>query len=293
MVDPQGVLIEKISKYCWPEADDFSIIRYGISSRDPVVLVGLLPHANEPLGSCIYPFAPSLAADLRLQLLLAGPIDPPPTSHRFPLPCSLLAFLEDGWLQPLEDQAEFSHVDEPMDVAQQRASALRSAVITSSADAVVLLHNDPFAIYPYLYAHEVILPIENALSNTLPTDAVLHDYVDWTNRLGSWTYAYFPAKKIGVHRGEAAGIALRHITPGIVLSLELPMFVWSAAPDARLPIADIVSRWLKQGGGATKPTVSAATTYLRGRSVPMVPASMNIKFITSVLNGLAIKLDEK
>ncbi|TQN49270.1 hypothetical protein [Acidithiobacillus thiooxidans] len=278
------------SNYAWPEHDDLRVVRHVVSPNDPIVLVGLLPHANEPLGSSLCPLASSLASYLRLQLLLAGPIDPPPASHRFPLPCSVLTFLENGWLQLLTDQAEFAHVNEPINVAQKRAAALRSAVVASSADAVLLLHNDPFAIYPYLYAHERLPEVELALANTLPPSAALHDYVNWTNRLGPWTYAFFPARKIGVHQGEAAGIALRQAMQGKVLTLELPMFDWTAAPDARVPIADIVSGWIKHGGGATKPTVPAAAAHLRGRTVPMVSASLTARFITAVLKGLASEL---
>lgn len=273
-----------VPSYCWPDSDAFSVTRYG--SGGPGIAIGLLPHANEPLGSAILPLADKLAATFGT-LWLLGPIEPPEPDARFPLPCDLTEFLAIGRLPALRDQAEFAHGSVvPHTLAQRRADTLRHAVRTIEPSALVLLHNDPFARFPYLYADRVRPFAEKRLleADGFPLGSL--EPAAWTQRIGPRTYVWFPAARIGVHGQEAAGAFLPQVLGIPVFTLELPMFHWDGAEQARRSIRDVMGTWIANGAGDPSGMLSTARELLGGRRVEMVEAATTAHVIAAFLAGV-------
>jgi hypothetical protein len=285
--DP-GSCAGPVPSYSWPDSDAFTVTRYG--SGGPGIAIGLLPHANEPLGSAILPIADQLAATFGT-LWLLGPIEPPEPGARFPLPCDLTEFLAIGRLPDLRDQVEFAHGSVvPDTLAQRRADALRQTVRTIGPSALVLLHNDPFADFPYLYAdrprpfaEKRLLDVDGFPSGTL-------EPADWTHCLGPRTYAWFPAAEIGVQGQEAAGVFLPQVLGIPVFTLELPMFRWDGAVEARQLIWEAMDIWIANGTGDPSAMAETAREVLGGQRVEMVEAAATAKVITAFLTGVLEEL---
>ncbi|NJP15257.1 hypothetical protein OG899_26425 [Streptomyces thermoviolaceus] len=273
-----------VPSYSWPDGDDFTVTQYG--SGGPGIAIGLLPHANEPLGSAVLPVAKKLAARFG-RLWLLGPIEPPEPDARFPLPCELTEFLALGRLPALRDQVEFAHgAVVPHTSAQRRADTLRRAVRAAEPSALVLLHNDPFARFPYLYADR---PRPFAERRLLETDGFPSGTLErpgWTRRIGARTYAWFPAARLGVHGQEAAGVFLPRVLGIPVFTLELPMFRWDGVEQARRSIREAMGAWIADGAGDPSGMLTTAHELLGGRRVEMVDAATTAEVIAAFLAGV-------
>jgi hypothetical protein len=287
------------ARYAWPEHDEPMVEWYG--EDGPAIAVALLPHANEPLG---YAIREPLAALSALPVLseghvgrvaLVGPVDPPPPEGRFPLPCDLLAFLRRGHLQPLADQVEFAHCPAPRTRAQRRAASVRELLRGLDAAAVVLVHNDPFARVPYLYANRPWPEVERRLVTAdpvaFPDPGLAVDEVEWTSRLAPRTYAYFPATQLDLHGSECAGLYLPGELGIPVLTTELPMFDWTAFTDAdRIAAREVMERWIEDGCGPRTELLAQTARLLGRRPVPMISAPVNARVLAAVLGGVRQEL---
>jgi hypothetical protein len=252
-----------------------------VSGRDgPLIAVGVLPHANEPLGSAFVP------SDVDGRVALVGPIDPPP--HRFALPTDPVGYARDGYLQPLAGQVEFAHCAHPSTPAQHRAAALRARLAELRPAALLLVHNDVGAVAPYLYANRVWPAVSRRL-RALPYPHRPRLAASWTTTLDACTYAYFPAARIGVEGAECAGLYLERELGIPTLTVELPMFAWGTADRTRHAVAEAVGTWIARGashGGDTGRLVREVTAALGGRHVEMTPAADCDRVIRTVLCGL-------
>jgi hypothetical protein len=277
-----------LARYGWPDEDVLACRVWGTGR--PLIAVGLLPHANEPLGSA---FAGSLEGyrDGFGSIALVGPIDPPPPSYRFPLPCDPVTFARRGYLQRTRDQVEFAHCAEPSTPAQRRAAELRACIGALSADALVLVHNDPRARAPYLYANRAWPEVERHLREDV--GAWFPDWgpppAGWTRLIGECTYSFFPCDRIGVTGTESAGIYLERELGIPTLTVELPMFSWGVAEEARQGFGDVLSRWISAGGVDScdrAGMVRQITRLLAGQRVTMVRPSVSSRVVWAVLAGL-------
>jgi len=280
--------------YAWPEHDEPTVEWYG--EDGPTLAVALLPHANEPLGYAIRGPLAAAGTTAGGRTALVGPVDPPPPERRFPLPCDLLDFLRLGHLQPLDAQVEFAHGPTPVTDAQRRAATVRKLLGGVGAAAVVLVHNDPFARVPYLYADRRWPVTERALRaaqdpDIHPDPDLAVDEVEWTSRLGPRTYAYFPAVGIGVTDTECAGLYLPKELGIPVLTAELPMFDWTAFTDEeRIAARETMERWIEDGCGPRAGLLEATARLLAHRPVPMIPAPANARVLDAVLRGVRREL---
>lgn len=246
----------------------------------PLIAVGVLPHANEPLGSAFIP------SDVDGRVAMVGPIDPPP--HGFALPTDPVGYVRDGYLQPLADQVEFAHCADPSTPAQHRAAELRARLAVLRPAAVLLVHNDVGAIAPYLYANRVWPAVSRRL-RTLAFARRPRLAATWTSTLDESTYAYFPAARIGVAGTECAGLYLERELGVPTLTVELPMFCWGTADRTRHAVAGSVGTWIACGashGGDTPRLIDEVTTAVAGRRFEMVPAARNAEVVRTVLTGL-------
>ena len=278
---------EVLASYSWPSADAIDVSEFG--SDGPLIAVGLLPHANEPLGSAFAATVPLAGAPGRIALV--GPIDPPPPEHRFALPTDPVGYVAGGYLQPLPEQAEFAHCANPRTPAQHRAAELRSRLAELRPDAVLLLHNDVGAAAPYLYANRSWPGASHRLRTDLagafarwPTLAAT-----WTTTLDDHTYAYFPAERIGVDGTECAGLYIERELGIPTLTVELPMFGWGTADHTRVTVAEAVGNWIARGaahGGDTDRLVCEVLAAVGTRQVPMVSAAISARVVWAVLAGL-------
>lgn len=277
------------ARYGWPKTDDLAC--HVRDAGGPRIAVGLLPHANEPLGSAFASTVEGYRGGLG-SIALVGPIDPPPPAYRFPLPCDPVSFAARGYLQPTRDQVEFAHCPDPAAPAQFRAAKLRAYLAAVQADVFVLLHNDPRAHAPYLYANRAWPQVERRLTEDV--GACFPDWqplpTEWTHPIGERTYAFFPCERIGVGGTESAGIYIERELGLPTLTVELPMFCWGAAAErARQGYDDALSEWIEAGGtdGGDRPwLVRNVVHVLAGQQVPMVPAAVNSRVVWSVLTGL-------
>jgi hypothetical protein len=276
---------EAAASYSWPTASAIGVSHSGAAGA--LIAVGTLPHANEPLGSA---FAVS-PADGPDRIAMVGPIDPPPPAHRFPLPIDPVGYVAGGYLQPLPEQAEFAHREDPATPAQHRAASLREHLAGLRPDALLLLHNDVGAVAPYLYANRVW----PKLSRRLRTD--LADAFDrwpelaarWADTLDENTYAYFRAAWLGVRDSECAGLYIEAELGIPTLTLELPMFGWGDADRTRFAVARAVGAWIARGGshsGDTDRMVREVTAAVGSRQVSMVPAEVSARVVRTALTGL-------
>jgi hypothetical protein len=252
----------------------------------PRIAVGLLPHASEPLGSA---FAATVgrSAGGPGTLALVGPIDPPPPAHRFPLPCDPVGFVRDGYLSPLAERVEFAHCPDPVTPAQRRAAAYREQLRNLRADVLVMLHNDPAAQGPYLYANAPWPAVERRLADDFP------DWkppgTGWTHRISPRTFAFFPGERIGVDGTEAAGLYIERELGVPTLTLELPMFGWRRAERQRLEFRRSLGEWAAAGGaaGGGRPDLIRSTArLLDGRDVAMIPPAVTSRVVWSALAGV-------
>ncbi len=265
--------------YSWPAG---SAIEVAVSGSDgPLIAVGVLPHANEPLGSAFVP----TAADGRVALV--GPVDPPP--HRFALPTDPVGYVRGSHLRPLADQVEFAHRAHPSTPAQRRAARLRACLAELRPDALLLLHNDVGAVAPYLYANRVWPRV----SRRLRADPAFARWprlgASWTTTLDANTYAYFPAARIGVEGSECAGLYVERELGIPTLTVELPMFAWGTADRTRHAVAGAVGAWIARGashGGDTPRLVREVTAAVAGRRFAMTPAAVSARVVRTVLSGL-------
>jgi hypothetical protein len=276
---------EAAASYSWPTASAIGVSRFG--SGDALVAVGMLPHANEPLGSA---FAVS-TLDRPGRIAMVGPIDPPPPAYRFPLPIDPVGYVAGGYIQPLPEQVEFAHCDKPATPAQHRAAELRERLAELRPDALLLLHNDVGAVAPYLYANRVWPQV----SRRLRTD--LADAFDrwptlsarWAATLDENTYGYFLAAWLGVGGSECAGRYIESELGIPTLTLELPMFRWGDADRTRFAVARAVGAWIARGGshtGDTNRLVREVTAAVGARQVSMVPADVSARVVRTALAGL-------
>lgn len=274
--------------YTWP--DDDALAGQIIGSGHPRIVVGLLPHANEPLGSAFAATVEGYSGPLG-GLALVGPIDPPPRAHRFPLPCDPVIFAARGYLQRTQEQVEFAHCPDPKTPAQHRAAELRARIRELAADALVLLHNDPGARAPYLYANFPWLQVERRLRDDLG------DYfpdwqlpgASWTHQIGERTYAFFPCERIGVVGAESAGLYIERELGIPTLTAELPMFGWGRAERVRLDFRRSLEDWIAAGGayGGDRPgLIRHVARLLAGHDVTMVPPAVSSRVVWSVLEGM-------
>jgi hypothetical protein len=271
------------ARYSWPE-DTLTCVMAGRGR--PRIAVGLLPHANEPLGSAFAATIGRYRGGLGT-IGLIGPIDPPPPSHRFPLPCDPVGFVSNGYLSPLAEQVEFAHCPVPVTPAQRRAAAYREQLRTLRADALVMLHNDPAAQGPYLYANSPWPAVERRLADDFP------DWkppgTSWTHRIGTRTFAFFPGERIGVDGTESAGLYIERELGIPTLTLELPMFGWLRAERQRLEFRRTLGEWVAAGGadGGDRPGLIRYTgRLLDGREVTMIPPAVTSRVVWSALAGL-------
>lgn len=261
----------------------------------PIIAVGVLPHGNEPLGSAFVSTVGGYRGDLGT-LALIGPIEPPPRAFHFPLPCDPVTFVSRGFLPPLREQAEFSHCQVPRTPAQRRAAECRSRVRGVAADALILLHNDPTALAPYLYANSPWPKVERRLRDEVGPD--FPDWkppsMSWTQRIGERTYAYFPSARIGVKGTECAGIYIQRELGIPTLTLELPMFDWGEAEPVRQHFRHVIGDWVAAGGaygGDRSGLTRDLARLLAGRHVPMVPPELSSRVVWSALAGLRESLN--
>ncbi|MPZ82227.1 MAG: hypothetical protein GEV28_18245 [Actinophytocola sp.] len=278
---------EVLASYTWPAGSTIDVSVFG--SGGPLIAVGVLPHANEPLGSAFAATVPFV--DTPGRIALVGPIDPPPPEHRFALPTDPVRYVAGGYLQPLPDQAEFAHCANPSAPAQHRAAELRARLKELGPDALLLLHNDIGAIGPYLYANRhwrgVSDHLRGDLADAFPRRPKLA--AAWTTTLDDNTYAYFPAKRIGVAGTECAGLHIERELGIPTLTVELPMFHWDHADHTRRTVAEAVGRWIARGathGGDTDRLVCEVIAAVGTRQVPMVPAEISARVVWAVLAGL-------
>jgi hypothetical protein len=276
---------EAAASYSWPASAALGVSRFG--SGGALVAVGMLPHANEPLGSA---FAAS-ALDGPGRIAMIGPIDPPPPAYRFPLPIDPVGYVTRGYLQSLPEQAEFAHCDQPATPAQLRAAELRERLAELRPDALLLLHNDVGAIAPYLYANRVWPQISRRLRTDLADafDRWPELTAKWTVSLDENTYAYFLAAWIGVRGSECAGIYIESELGIPTVTLELPMFRWGDAERTRFAVARAVGAWIARGASHTGDTgrlVREVTAYMGARQVSMVPADVSARVVRTALAGL-------
>jgi hypothetical protein len=241
------------AEYAWPDRDEPTVEWYG--TGDPVVALGLLPHAAEPLGSAIRRPLAGLAPGAG-RIAVVGPIDPPPANRRFPLPGDLRDFLRLGHFQPPHQQPEFGHCAEPHTPAQHRAARFRRLVHDVAPAALILLHNDPFARVPYLQADRCWPVVEHLLTKGLG-DAF------GTPRHGARVRAHVKAAAVGVRGSEAAGIFLPHYLGIPVLTVRLPMFRWGGAEPARTRVRAAMADWLEHGAADTGPLLAEARVSAR------------------------------
>jgi hypothetical protein len=277
------------AEYAWPKGDAAAVEWYG--TGDPVLALGLLPHANEPLGSAIRRPLAGLAPGAG-RIAVVGPVDPPPANRRFPLPGDLRDFLRLGHLQPLDQQAEFGHCSEPRTPAQHRAACFRRLVREVAPAALILLHNDPFARVPYLYADRRWPVVEHLLTKGLgdvfPDEPAAEP--EWTSRLSPRVHAYFKAAVIGVRGSEAAGIFLPHYLGIPVLTAELPMFRWGEAEAARPEVLAAMETWIEHGAGDSRTLLAEAERLIGGLRVPMVEAQVSARVVHAVMEGVRAEL---
>jgi len=276
------------ARYSWPAGDELSVSAFGGGA--PTVAVGMLAHSNEPLGTA---FASALEEydGAYGSIALIGPIDPPPPAHRFALPCELRTFLRDGYLPPLAEQVEFAHTDRPATAAQRRAARLREIVADLRPALLVLVHNDAFSRFPYLYANEPQPELERALREELGREPALAyaplPAAGWTQRVGPLTYAYFPCDRIGVHGTESAGVFIPRQLGIPTLTVELPMFDWCAAPLARSALREAMGRWIAAGGALADRTemLALAGRLLAGAAVPMLEPILAVRALDAVVRS--------
>jgi hypothetical protein len=251
-------------------------------SGGPLVAVGVLPHANEPLGSAFTSTLPGYDGFGRIAPV--GPIDPPP--YVFDLPTDPVGYAAGGYLQPLTEQAEFAHCATPVTPAQRRAANLRAELQALRPDAFVLIHNDVGAIAPYIYANRSWPAVTRRIQEAFPGAPALG--AAWTTVLDQRTYAYFPPARVGVDGTECAGRYIEKVLGIPTLTVELPMFEWGA-DLVRLAVAQAMGEWIARGatyGGDTPRLVREVSAILGDRHVPMVPAPVNAQVVWSALEGV-------
>ena len=251
-------------------------------SGGPLVAVGVLPHANEPLGTAFTSTLPAHRGFGRIAPI--GPIDPPP--YDFRLPTDPVGYARGGYLQPLHDQAEFAHCADPMTPAQYRARWLHAQLRVLRPDAFVLVHNDVGAVAPYLYANRPWPAVTRRLRAAYPDAPALG--AAWTTVLDERTYAYFPPVRIGVRETNCAGRYVENALGIPTLTVELPMFAWGT-DLTRLAVARAMGEWIARGasqGGDTDRLVREVSAALGDREVPMVPAAQSAEVVWAAVTGV-------
>jgi hypothetical protein len=245
-------------KYSWPPDADIKVASYGPLDSRYHVAIGTMPHSNEPAGSAftsgleIGVWSDDLAArDLRITCI--GPIDPPPEAAKFSMPCSIETYCQLGFLDRIERQVEFSYTQDPRTRSQKRASTVMECLAELQPDAFIQLHNDLGAVGPYMYSNYACNALESVLLNRWP---LLHEIVDefevdWTSPLSVRTLKFFDASEIGVESGESAGIFIERTLDIPVINLELPLFRWENAPEARAESREAFTSWIDQGASST------------------------------------------
>jgi hypothetical protein len=253
-------------------------------SDGPLIAVGVLPHANEPLGTAFASTVPAFRGPGRIAL--TGPIELPPPAHRFGFSIDPVGYVAGGYLQPLPDQVEFAHRARPFRAAQQRAAQVLGQLEELAPDAFLLIHNDVGAVDPYLYANRSWPAVTRRLrvmrSGPLPP-------AGWTDLLDECTYAYFPASRVGVPDSECAGRYVEETLGIPTLTVELPMFAWDADDPARLAVAEAMGEWIAQGagpGGDRDRLVRTVAQAVGDRHVSMVSAAVSARTVWASVAGV-------
>jgi hypothetical protein len=290
---PRSPNVLPAARYAWP--DDDALTANVVGSGELLIAVGLLPHPNEPLGSAFATTLTGYRGHLG-RITLIGPIDPPPPEHRFPLPCDPVTFVAHGYLQRLPEQVEFAHCPDPKTPAQHRAAEFRTRLRELAPDILVLLHNDVGARAPYLYANSPWPAAERRLRDDLAHAFSIWEPLDasWTYRISERTYAFFPCDRIGVVGSESTGLYIERELGIPTLTVELPMFDWATAEQARLDVRTAVAHWISAGGtvsGDTPGLVRDVARSLTGHDITMVPPGISARVVWSVLEGLREDLE--
>ncbi len=273
-----------------------AVNRFGPIEAEIHLVVLTWPHANEPTGSAVEAAVTQQGVSAALgrddvAVTFLGPIDPPaPGATRFVLPCDLLTWCRYAHIAGPANQVEFSYNSNSTggSPAARRADACLVTLIDLRPDAVVSLHGDVGGTAPYLYAPTPEPTLEASLQ---PFGDLESLDVDWTDVLGPRTLRYFPSSAIGLTGSEAFGTCVPKHLRCPVVTLELPMFDWSTAPEARLPIHDAVGRWIADGGaegGDRAALLAYVERALADRAVMMVPsestAAIGITFLNAIAN---------
>lgn len=288
--DGVGDELFSAAAYGWSASGGLEVRRMGAGA--PVVGVATLPHSNEPLGSAIVPCLEALVQRRGWPVALFENVDGPPPEHRFRLPARFSEFYVGSFLPPLEEQAEFSHCARPVTPSQRRAAQFRQAVSEQGAHVLLLVHNDPFARHPYLYADRVWPHVEASLRTCASRWFRVGEVprVGWTSVLSALTYRYFRFNVLQPGAStEAAGIYLPEALGIPVLTLELPMFDWSPYEEAALRHLRKHSLPLLMGGAGAAERSELIHPLLRtcGGDVEMIAPEISARLTWAVVEALA------
>lgn len=208
----------------WEKLEEELLI---VGNMDSPILLSLIPHENEPLGSLLDVNKFYKKTSLCLNL------DIPDLSHRFSIPCNFYDFLTKMYLSPLNQQVEFSYSTSNQ-FHNQRTK--RYFELWKNKKIIIQIHNDPlrnqFYMYSWINYPELNAILQIANRKFLGIDTSMSD-LSYTIKLNTHIFSFFPIARIDnkiktISFGEA--VKKQNV---IGINIEVPMFNWSAV-DPRL-----------------------------------------------------------
>ncbi|WP_181739330.1 hypothetical protein [Thermoactinomyces mirandus] len=258
--------------------------------NDHGVLIGLIPHENEPLGALVFndSFC-NMVQGFEDQISFALNLDIPQKKYRFPIPIDFKNFFFQYHLSPIENQLEFSYTEDPETDVEKRAFQFYK--ISRNKELIILLHNDPVRNFFYVYANEDNEELNNTIkrvnNSILNTNLTLGE-AEYTAKLNDYIYQYFRLCKIESLKNsrESCGIFFRE--KGLkIITIEIPMFAWELVSTKTR--ANLHNLYLYSVANNLAPAERSSLVSEKKMNIPYIPM-IDLNKLTSGLNDIVYSI---